>query len=63
MLLMNILATIPNVQVVTASDMTITVKSELSGLLQTAYIFGGAVWAIAAHNDRCNFHDVSQREA
>lgn len=44
----DILATIPNVNVVTASDMTVQVKSELSGLLQTAYIFGGAVWAIAA---------------
>ena len=44
----NILATVPNVNVVTASDMTITVKAELSGLLQTAYIFGGAVWAVAA---------------
>ena len=44
----DIVATIPNVQVVTASDMTITVKDELSGLLQTAYIFGGAVWAVAA---------------
>ena len=44
----DIVATIPGVQVVTASDMTITVKSELSGLLQTAYIFGAAVWAIAA---------------
>ena len=44
----DIVASIPGVQVVTASDMTITVKSELSGLLQTAYIFGAAVWAIAA---------------
>jgi len=38
---------VPGVQVITTSEMTSTVQGELSGLLASIYVAGGAVWGVS----------------